>query len=67
MKFDDCIKANISDAELIAALKLIRTVCGEHSQCSTCPLGMPTNECVLESKPPTNYIITEEDIWRAVR
>lgn len=52
---------------LIEALKVIKNVCKQYDQCSLCPMGNKDNDCILESEPPTSYIITEEDIWRAVR
>ena len=54
-------------SKLIEALKVIREVCKQYDTCLLCPLGNEDSDCALKSKPPINYIITVDDVWRAVR
>ena len=50
--------------EILKALRIIKSVCEEHSKCDTCPLSRD-GYCVLGHNDPINWNIKSTDIWKA--
>lgn len=60
-----------SKKEIIEALKIIKGVCVDNLECSTCPFAHTANgyvKCKL-GEEPTNWNINNEkdEIWRALK
>lgn len=60
-----------SRKEIIEALKIIKDVCIDNLECSTCPFAHIANgyaKCKLDEEP-TNWNINNEkdEIWRALK
>lgn len=54
-------------ANLICALKTLAETCIQFDRCSLCPLGTDDNDCVVQSKSPSEYAVATLGIWRAVK
>ena len=57
-------KVNIS--EIIDALRIIRTVCSEHSNCDNCPF-YTDDVCKIENCDPKEWELESRYIWRAFK
>lgn len=51
---------------VIEALKIIRKLCEEATDCSVCPLRCNHDECTLEKVCPQDWLITEDN-WKAFK
>lgn len=65
------LKMEHSRKEIIEALKIIKDVCIDNLECSTCPFAHIANgyvKCKLDEEP-TNWNINDEkdEIWRALK
>lgn len=55
---------NISD--IIAGLKLIKTECSKHTNCSDCPF-YSSDRCNIKYTDPEYWELSSSYIWRAFR
>lgn len=65
------LKMEHSRKEIIEALKIIKDVCIDNLECSTCPFAHIANgyvKCKLDEEP-TNWNINDQkdEIWRALK
>lgn len=55
-----------NEKELLETLRKIRSVCRSHSKCTDCPLSLSDEGCILKSRYPEDWILSDErKTWNA--